>query len=208
MWMETNSAFGMCTPVTRNFFWGTTRRSSTSTASRQHTAIDWDSLPETVLATPSFPTPDVGINKGPQSLPLPPESPFNNILGLSQHPQHVCRSSSPEQIPLKTVRRWRLYSIGLTHSGMLDCQAGMASLCRCGRPCAWRVESVQQPYVAHHIGSLWRGKIYFFHAAYTSTEVRKVLKPDVFQDFELKEKTVISHNVAMYVPLPHSHDLF
>jgi cytochrome-b5 reductase len=28
-------------------------------------------------------------------------------------------------------------------------------------------------------------------------EIKKVLKPDVFQDFELKEKTVISHNVAM-----------
>jgi cytochrome-b5 reductase len=37
------------------------------------------------------------------------------------------------------------------------------------------------------------------------TEVRKVLKPDVFQDFELKEKTIISHNVAMYVPSPIRH---
>jgi cytochrome-b5 reductase len=26
---------------------------------------------------------------------------------------------------------------------------------------------------------------------------KKVLKPDVFQEFELKEKTIISHNVAM-----------
>lgn len=26
---------------------------------------------------------------------------------------------------------------------------------------------------------------------------RKVLKPDVYQEFELKEKTIISHNVAM-----------
>ena len=32
-----------------------------------------------------------------------------------------------------------------------------------------------------------------------SAEPKKVLKPDVFQDFVLKEKTVISHNVAMYV---------
>jgi len=31
-----------------------------------------------------------------------------------------------------------------------------------------------------------------------SNQVKKVLKPDVFQDFELKEKTVISHNVAIY----------
>jgi cytochrome-b5 reductase len=28
-------------------------------------------------------------------------------------------------------------------------------------------------------------------------EPKKVLKPDVFQEFELKEKTIISHNVAM-----------
>jgi len=26
---------------------------------------------------------------------------------------------------------------------------------------------------------------------------KKALKPDVFQEFELKEKTIISHNVAM-----------
>ena len=31
------------------------------------------------------------------------------------------------------------------------------------------------------------------------TEIKKVLKPDVFQEFQLEEKTVISHNVAMYV---------
>jgi cytochrome-b5 reductase len=30
-----------------------------------------------------------------------------------------------------------------------------------------------------------------------SIEVKKVLKPDVFQDFELEEKTIVSHNVAM-----------
>jgi hypothetical protein len=29
--------------------------------------------------------------------------------------------------------------------------------------------------------------------------VQKVLKPDVFQNFELKEKTIVSHNVAMSV---------
>lgn len=28
-------------------------------------------------------------------------------------------------------------------------------------------------------------------------EIKKVLKPDVFQEFPLQEKTVISHNVAM-----------
>jgi cytochrome-b5 reductase len=28
-------------------------------------------------------------------------------------------------------------------------------------------------------------------------QVKKVLKPDVFQGFELKEKIIISHNVAM-----------
>jgi cytochrome-b5 reductase len=31
---------------------------------------------------------------------------------------------------------------------------------------------------------------------------RKVLKPAEFQDFELEEKTVLSHNTAMYVHLP------
>jgi cytochrome-b5 reductase len=29
-------------------------------------------------------------------------------------------------------------------------------------------------------------------------QVKKVLKPDVFQDFELEEKTIVSHNVAIY----------
>jgi len=36
---------------------------------------------------------------------------------------------------------------------------------------------------------------------------KKVLNPDVFQEFELKEKTVISHNVAIYrfnLPTPNS----
>jgi cytochrome-b5 reductase len=32
--------------------------------------------------------------------------------------------------------------------------------------------------------------------------VQSVLKPAVFQNFELKEKTVISHNVAMYANRP------
>lgn len=31
----------------------------------------------------------------------------------------------------------------------------------------------------------------------TATVERKVLKPDAFQDFELKEKTILSHNTAM-----------
>ncbi|KAF0644207.1 hypothetical protein FPSE5266_04777 [Fusarium pseudograminearum] len=29
-------------------------------------------------------------------------------------------------------------------------------------------------------------------------QVKKTLKPDVFQDFELEEKTIVSHNVAIY----------
>ncbi|KAK3954152.1 hypothetical protein QBC32DRAFT_337055 [Pseudoneurospora amorphoporcata] len=37
---------------------------------------------------------------------------------------------------------------------------------------------------------------------------KKVLKPDVFQEFELKEKTVISHNVAIYrFKLPSPSDI-
>ncbi|KAK3322583.1 hypothetical protein B0H66DRAFT_554735 [Apodospora peruviana] len=42
---------------------------------------------------------------------------------------------------------------------------------------------------------------------YFNTLPKKVLKPDQFQDFELKEKTVISHNVAIYrfkLPSPSS----
>ncbi|KAI1247773.1 NADH-cytochrome b5 reductase [Eutypa lata] len=42
---------------------------------------------------------------------------------------------------------------------------------------------------------------------YVSSQPKKVLKPDVFQEFELKEKTVISHNVAIYrfaLPTPTS----
>lgn len=31
----------------------------------------------------------------------------------------------------------------------------------------------------------------------TFTEPKKALKPDVFQEFELKEKTILSHNTAM-----------
>ncbi|KAK7988132.1 Vacuolar ATP synthase subunit B [Apiospora arundinis] len=36
---------------------------------------------------------------------------------------------------------------------------------------------------------------------------KKVLKPDAFQEFELKEKTIVSHNVAIYrfkLPAPNS----
>lgn len=32
-----------------------------------------------------------------------------------------------------------------------------------------------------------------------STEPRKILIPDVYQEFNLKEKTILSHNVAMWV---------
>lgn len=32
---------------------------------------------------------------------------------------------------------------------------------------------------------------------FAPAEVKKALKPDVFQEFPLKEKTVLSHNVAM-----------
>lgn len=40
-----------------------------------------------------------------------------------------------------------------------------------------------------------------------SFQAKKVLKPDVFQEFELQEKTIISHNVAIYrftLPSPQS----
>jgi len=41
-----------------------------------------------------------------------------------------------------------------------------------------------------------------------SNQVRPVLKPNEFQDFELKEKTIISHNVAIYrFNLPSSNSV-
>ncbi|KOS18406.1 NADH-cytochrome b5 reductase 1 [Escovopsis weberi] len=33
---------------------------------------------------------------------------------------------------------------------------------------------------------------------YFSFQIKKILKPDVFQDFALEEKTIVSHNVAIY----------
>ncbi|KAI1433125.1 hypothetical protein GGR50DRAFT_539091 [Xylaria sp. CBS 124048] len=43
---------------------------------------------------------------------------------------------------------------------------------------------------------------------FTMSQPKKVLKPDTFQDFELKEKTIISHNVAIYrFKLPNPTDL-
>ncbi|KAI0166057.1 hypothetical protein GGR57DRAFT_445055 [Xylariaceae sp. FL1272] len=42
---------------------------------------------------------------------------------------------------------------------------------------------------------------------YMRSQPKKVLKPDVFQDFVLKEKTIISHNVAIYrfsLPAPNA----
>ncbi|KAK9390362.1 hypothetical protein V1515DRAFT_590110 [Lipomyces mesembrius] len=39
-------------------------------------------------------------------------------------------------------------------------------------------------------------------------KARKVLKPDVFQEFELKEKTILSHNTGIYrFGLPNSNDM-
>ncbi|KAB2569289.1 NADH-cytochrome b5 reductase 1 [Lasiodiplodia theobromae] len=41
-----------------------------------------------------------------------------------------------------------------------------------------------------------------------SNQPRKVLKPDVFQEFELKEKTILSHNTAIYrFALPRPTDV-
>ncbi|KAL2017305.1 hypothetical protein VTK56DRAFT_2328 [Thermocarpiscus australiensis] len=43
---------------------------------------------------------------------------------------------------------------------------------------------------------------------YFNSRPRKVLKPDAFQEFELKEKTIISHNVAIYrFALPKPTDI-
>jgi cytochrome-b5 reductase len=43
---------------------------------------------------------------------------------------------------------------------------------------------------------------------FNAMQIRKVLEPDVFQEFELEEKTVISHNVAIYrFKLPNPSDI-
>ncbi|KAI5465785.1 hypothetical protein BGZ63DRAFT_113617 [Mariannaea sp. PMI_226] len=43
---------------------------------------------------------------------------------------------------------------------------------------------------------------------FNAMQIKKVLKPDVFQEFELQEKTVISHNVAIYrFKLPNPSDI-
>ncbi|KAL8969246.1 MAG: hypothetical protein Q9183_002089 [Haloplaca sp. 2 TL-2023] len=43
---------------------------------------------------------------------------------------------------------------------------------------------------------------------YWSTQTRKVLKPDTYQEFPLQEKTVLSHNVAIYrFSLPRPTDI-
>ena len=49
---------------------------------------------------------------------------------------------------------------------------------------------------------------YSCRVANNFVEIKKTLKPDVFQEFPLKEKTVLSHNVAMWVnyEIPHIHD--
>jgi cytochrome-b5 reductase len=60
---------------------------------------------------------------------------------------------------------------------------------------ASKLDPVQQ--VSHHI---------IQHAKETGT---KVLKPDVFQEFELEEKTLVSHNVAIYrFKLPRPDSIF
>jgi len=57
------------------------------------------------------------------------------------------------------------------------------------------------PYAIVLALSLGTWKIYV-------NQTKKVLKPDVFQDFELKEKTVLSHNVAIYrFNLPTSNSI-
>lgn len=58
----------------------------------------------------------------------------------------------------------------------------------------WKFTSSRTLY-SDSIPSRW-----FYAYPQRRAEPKKVLKPDAFQDFELKEKTIISHNVAMLVP--------
>jgi len=57
------------------------------------------------------------------------------------------------------------------------------------------------PYAVMFAGLIGGYKVF-------SSRARKILKPDVFQDFELVEKTVTSHNVAIYrFGLPRKSDI-
>jgi cytochrome-b5 reductase len=65
------------------------------------------------------------------------------------------------------------------------------------------VAIIGRQYLAHAIGAVGA----FAGYKLWLIQPKKILKPDVFQEFELKEKTIISHNVAIYrfaLPTPTS----
>ena len=78
----------------------------------------------------------------------------------------------------------------------------MAPSCSRSLRCPWRLRVLRQPcdfpYLPSHYTNLTNT---------TLTEQKKVLDPAVFQEFPLTEKTVLSHNTAIYrfaLPTPNS----
>ena len=85
---------------------------------------------------------------------------------------------------------------------MPNCETRMGSICCCTRSRISILQVLEKQYASHPPQSS--------NAPRTSKltmqqGVKRVLKPTVFQDFELKEKTIISHNVAMYVTSIPTH---
>lgn len=77
---------------------------------------------------------------------------------------------------------------------------------RCGRCLIW-LEALQQQY-AGPVAILTSCGITCSRLTLSQSEPRKVLNPELFQDFVLKEKTLISHNVAIYrFALPRPTDI-
>lgn len=72
--------------------------------------------------------------------------------------------------------------------------------------------AVAAAFGAYNIWSFRKSYAHQHRLVYTNIilalEIKRVLKPDTFQEFELQEKTIISHNVAMYAIPRASAQLF
>lgn len=81
-----------------------------------------------------------------------------------------------------TKREWSLYAV------ILALSLG-----------AWKFTSMRKSFLAGVLARSRRSMLAIPISVLMVelAEPKKVLKPDAFQEFELKEKTVISHNVAM-----------
>lgn len=100
--------------------------------------------------------------------------------------------------------QWGLYSLGTFGRWDSYCEDGMAAVCCYFGFVAWWIEDLRFSYVNYLCATMMSENSGDLDHAnwYAVADAKPVLKPDAFQEFELKEKTVISHNVAMYeIPL-------